>query len=626
MSRSGANGEVAGTAWGAALKRDDFRTLLALMSPYPSVQAPLITATSGRATDSALAVIVAVIAVLVALYFGLRALLRRRRELEPAKEARPGRRVALASGAAFLAVVAGVAVVIATVSDTSSSSANALASNPYLDPGTVLSRPAPDFTLTDQFGHPISLSAYRGKVVILAFNDSECTTICPLTTTAMVDAKALLGAAGSKVQLLGIDANPDATSVHDVLSYSELHGMLRDWHFMTGSDAHLKQVWHQYGILVAIERGQVDHTPALFVIDPQGRLRRLYLTQQSYAAVGQLGQLLAQEASTLLPGHPRIRSHLSYAPEPQIKPTQSASLARAGGGTVDLRPGTAHLTLFFATWDREVTNLGKALDALDGYASSSGVPALTAVDEGSVEPSPAALPALLAKLTRPLGYPVAIDRTGRVADGYGVQDEPWLVLTSPRGRVLWYWDVSTNGWLSREQLIAHVEAALQRAPNAASSQAAVAKDLTDSPKPLAALHGQASELLGSEPALAARLRALRGYPVVVNIWASWCPPCRAEFGLFASASARYGRRVAFVGADTEDQPGDAQSFLAAHHVSYPSYQLASYQLSSLLPGGLQGLPTTVYINRAGKVIYVHTGPYEAQGSLDADLNTYGLRG
>ncbi len=72
----------------------------------------------------------------------------------------------------------------------------ALASNPDLDPGTTLSGVAPGFTLTDQFGQPVSLSSYRGEVVILAFNDSECTTVCPLTTAAMVDAKALLGAAG----------------------------------------------------------------------------------------------------------------------------------------------------------------------------------------------------------------------------------------------------------------------------------------------------------------------------------------------------------------------------------------------------------------------------------------------
>ena len=76
---------------------------------------------------------------------------------------------------------------------------------------------------------------------------------------------------------------------------------------------------------VAIEQGQIDHTPALFVIGPDGRLARLYLTQQSYAAVPQLGQLLAQEASDLLPDHPRVNSHLSYAQRPAVAPSTSTS-------------------------------------------------------------------------------------------------------------------------------------------------------------------------------------------------------------------------------------------------------------------------------------------------------------
>ena len=88
-------------------------------------------------------------------------------------------------------------------------------------PGRPCPQVAPNFTLTDQFGQPVSLSSYRGKVVILAFNDSECTTVCPLTTAALVDAKAMLGSAASQVQLLGIDANPKATAIDDVLSYSE---------------------------------------------------------------------------------------------------------------------------------------------------------------------------------------------------------------------------------------------------------------------------------------------------------------------------------------------------------------------------------------------------------------------
>ncbi|HEY5317677.1 MAG TPA: redoxin domain-containing protein [Solirubrobacteraceae bacterium] len=532
---------------------------------------------------------------------------------------------------ACLGLLAAVLVLGAVLSRSTNSkpSQTALAGNSVLDPGTPLSGQAADFTLTDQFGQRVSLRSFRGRVVILAFNDSECTTVCPLTTTAMVDAKEMLGAAGSRVALLGIDANPSATSVKDVRAYSSVHGMLHQWQFLTASFPELKRVWNAYGIAVQIIRGQIDHTPALFVISPQGKLAKLYLTQMSYASIPQLGQLLAQESSSLLPGHPAVRSRLSYAQIASVSTHSSVSLPRAGGGTVRLGPGAApHLSVFFATWDSEVLGLSRQLEALDRYqarARAHRLPSLVAVDEGSVEPSASALPAFLRGLARPLSYPVAVDDSGRVADGYEVQDEPWFVLTSATGRILWNYDVSTQGMLSPAALAKDVRAAL-------STPAAVSKPTTDavpgglsgSPAPLAAVHAQAGRLLGSESDLAARIAELHGYPVVINAWASWCTPCQEEFPLFASASERFGRQVAFLGVDTDDSAGDATSFLAKHPVSYPSYQSTISQISSL--AAIDGLPTTIFLDRNGKVAYVHTGQYESQGTLNQDVEAHALGG
>lgn len=149
------------------------------------------------------------------------------------------------------------------------------------------------------------------------------------------------------------------------------------------------------------------------------------------------------------------------------------------------------------------------------------------------------------------------------------------------------------------------------------------KELAGSPAALASLHAQAGRLLGPEPALAGRLRSLHGYPVVLNVWASWCTACQAEFPELASASAAYGRKVAFVGFDANDQSSEARKFLASHHVSYPSYAGESSEISwlSVVPN----LPDTIYIGPQGKVLFTHIGQYESEASLVSDIEHYALK-
>jgi cytochrome oxidase Cu insertion factor (SCO1/SenC/PrrC family) len=332
--------------------------------------------------------------------------------------------------------------------------ARTAAANPDLDPGSSLGGlAAPGFRLVNQFGQPMSLSQFRGKVVILAFTDSECTTICPLTTVSMVEAKDLLGAAGDQVQLLGIDANPSATRVADVMAFSRAHGMVNQWDFLTGSPAQLRAVWKAYYVYVQIEKGQIDHTPAVYVIGQRGREQKLYLTTMAYASVGQEAQVLAKEAASLLPGHPRLASQRSLAYIGGLGPTSRAVLPAVPGGSVILGPGRPHLLVFFATWLTETSDLRAELTALSRYARAErrgNLPQLVAVDEAATEPSPGAARAYLKKLGRPLGYPVALDTTGRLADGYGAQDQPWYVLTSASGRIVWRHD----GWLPVPAVIA----------------------------------------------------------------------------------------------------------------------------------------------------------------------------
>ena len=199
------------------------------------------------------------------------------------------------------------------------------------------------------------------------------------------------------------------------------------------------------------------------MIDQQGRERKLYLTQMAYSSVGQSAQVLAGELATLLPGHPKVASQQSLAAITGQGPGVRLTLPSAGsqGGTVALGPPQPRLVMFFATWLSEVSDLKSELVSGNAYAAAArrdGLPPLVAVDETVVEPSAQTVRSYLRNLGTRLDYPVALDTTGRVADGYGVQDQPWFVLVSASGKIIW----SHDGWLPLSAL----ESAAKRAATA----------------------------------------------------------------------------------------------------------------------------------------------------------------
>ena len=157
------------------------------------------------------------------------------------------------------------------------------------------------------------------------------------------------------------------------------------------------------------------------------------------------------------------------------------------------------------------------------------------------------------------------------------------------------------------------------APDSPGSQRAV---LAGSPAPLAALHRQANRLLGGgTAAFRARLRELRGHPVVVNKWASWCPPCRSEFPFFQRQALRRGRRIAFLGVDSNDSASDARAFLRKLPLSYPSYSDPKLGIAAELHA-VQAFPATSFYDREGKLSYVHLGGYPSERKLAADIARY----
>src|SRR3989440_12731276 len=157
---------------------------------------------------------------------------------------------------------------------------------------------APDFKLTDQFGHSVTLSSLRGHEVVLAFIDSRCKTLCPLTANIMYDAKVQLGAsAASQIELVAVNANPAATSVVAVQAWSIAHGLLHQWEFLTSTARQLWSVYHLYNVYVQVNSGGlVAHDPITFIIDAQGHERLYYETLDSTSKSDLKSQEIGLEA------------------------------------------------------------------------------------------------------------------------------------------------------------------------------------------------------------------------------------------------------------------------------------------------------------------------------------------
>jgi thiol-disulfide isomerase/thioredoxin len=143
-----------------------------------------------------------------------------------------------------------------------------------------------------------------------------------------------------------------------------------------------------------------------------------------------------------------------------------------------------------------------------------------------------------------------------------------------------------------------------------------------SPPAIAALHRQADDLLpGGPSAFSARLKSLRGHPVIVNLWGSWCEPCQGEFPVFQKAAVRFGRHVAFVGIDVADKNPAARAFLKRFPLTYPSYLDPHRAIESSLRT-YRGTPQTFFFDARGREQYDRAGPYSSVASLRRDIRTY----
>ena len=101
------------------------------------------------------------------------------------------------------------------------------------------------------------------------------------------------------------------------------------------------------------------------------------------------------------------------------------------------------------------------------------------------------------------------------------------------------------------------------------------------------------------------LSSFKGKPVVLNFWASWCPPCRAEMPVLKDAAGAYEGKVQFIGVNIQDGDGNFRRALSEFGLSYPNGRDEDLAISQAY--GVMGLPKTIFINRKGVVSYVHAG-------------------
>jgi len=103
------------------------------------------------------------------------------------------------------------------------------------------------------------------------------------------------------------------------------------------------------------------------------------------------------------------------------------------------------------------------------------------------------------------------------------------------------------------------------------------------------------------------LRELRGNPVVINFWASWCSPCKHEAPLLAASARAHAGKVAFLGIDVQDFSSDARKFVKRFDTPYVSVHAGGGKSGVYEDYGLTGVPETYWLDARGRIIAHYPG-------------------
>jgi cytochrome c biogenesis protein CcmG, thiol:disulfide interchange protein DsbE len=148
------------------------------------------------------------------------------------------------------------------------------------------------------------------------------------------------------------------------------------------------------------------------------------------------------------------------------------------------------------------------------------------------------------------------------------------------------------------------------------------RELAGAPAPLAALYEQSNTILeGVRRAFDRRMEQLEGHPAVINKWASWCGPCRAEFPIFQQVATERGKEIAFLGVNAHDAENDAREFLIEYPIPFPSYLDPDEKIAREIEAPAN-YPITVFVDERGKTAFIHQGGYTSAAALSKDIDQY----
>jgi protein SCO1 len=128
--------------------------------------------------------------------------------------------------------------------------------------------PAPDFTLNDQDGKPVSVSAMKGQVLAITFLDSHCRQLCPLEGDQLGQIQKSLGP--GSMTLLVVSVAPATDTPASERAFAAAHHWSGPWHWLVGTTDQLASVWKAYSIGVQITPDDIVHSMVVYLVDRGG--------------------------------------------------------------------------------------------------------------------------------------------------------------------------------------------------------------------------------------------------------------------------------------------------------------------------------------------------------------------